>query len=134
MKLWRQPQPSPTFLRNDRKNKRSKSIAKRANQAKLTFTPQVKVFEIPSRQSYSNLEKSRMWRGLTEIRMNARRNRAEIEWEGEDDWRNALEEDDMYKDEETGVIIHPCWVEDEESMFEVVSSDEEKEEEDMAAS
>ncbi|CAJ1961939.1 unnamed protein product [Cylindrotheca closterium] len=106
MKLWHQPSAHGCL----KGRKRTKTCSKRA---KLSFSEEVKVYEIPSRHEYSSQDKSRIWRGRKEIKMNAKRNHVEFYTEGED-WRKVVEEDDMYVDEETGQLIHPCWVDDDE--------------------
>ncbi|CAJ1960086.1 unnamed protein product [Cylindrotheca closterium] len=123
MKLWHQPSARPTVRKVRLKGrKRTKTFAKRA---KLRFSGDVKVFEIPSRHDYSPQDRSLIWGGKKEISRNARRNHSEFDAEGED-WRTVVEDDDMFVDAKTGELIHPCWVGDDYSSdVENDSSDDE---------
>lgn len=122
VKLWHQPSKGPTVRVVGLKGrKRNKKCAKRA---KLGFCSNVKVIEIPSRHEYSRKVKSQIWRGQKEIRMNAMRNYFEFDSEGRE-WRTVVEEKDMYVHTNTGQLIHPCWVERENSS-DVDSSDDEE--------
>lgn len=119
MKLWHQPSVHPIVFKERLKGrKRTKKFAKRS---KLDFKKDVLVFSIPSRHDYSLQQKSLIWRDGYEIDWIQDRNHEEREFEGYD-WRNVVEEEDMYLHDETGEMIHPRWVECEDSSYEVINS------------
>lgn len=74
------------------------------------FDDSVLVVPIPSRHMYSNRIKEAFWTDGDELRNIADKNSYEYATEGWD-WKNVLEDDDMYTDMATGEKIHPCWVE-----------------------
>ena len=86
------------------------------------------MFEIPSVRDYSPPHRGLVWQTPGELLANMRRNKAEFDAEGRD-WRQAVEDEDMYVVEETGEMIHPCWVEEEYSSYDEYSSDDEEMEE-----
>lgn len=73
----------------------------------IKFQCYVKVVEIPSRHSYSSVQRKRLWNDGKSIRANAKRNRMEYEWEGRE-WQNAPEENDFCT-LGNGTIVHPAY-------------------------
>lgn len=126
VQLWNQPSIHP-IVRKARLTgrKRTKSFARRS---KLSFSKDVIVFEIPSVRDYSPPHRGLVWQTPGELLANMRRNKAEFDAEGRD-WRQAVEDEDMYVVEETGEMIHPCWVEEDYSSYDEYSSDDEEMEE-----
>ena len=73
------------------------------------FHHEVSVVPIPSRTSYTPYTQSRLFIGKKEMISNARRNEREFVYEGFD-WRNAVEEDQMYSSLQMdgGELVHPA--------------------------
>lgn len=73
------------------------------------FNHEVSVVPIPSRTSYTPYTQSRLFIGKKEMIRNARRNEREFVYEGFD-WRNAVEEDQMYSSlrMDAGELVHPA--------------------------
>lgn len=73
------------------------------------FNHEVSVVPIPSRTSYTPYTQSRLYIGKKEMIRNARRNEREFVYEGFD-WRNAVEEDQMYSSLRMGAgeLVHPA--------------------------
>lgn len=68
---------------------------------------------IPSHNYYSDRIKRFIWSGAEELSKQVERNRAEFAAEGWD-VNFVVEEDDMYIDANTGQLIHPVWLDEEE--------------------
>lgn len=78
------------------------------------FHPTVSIIPIPSRTSYTSYTKSKLYISKQDLMCNAQRNHREFVYENFD-WRNAVEEDEMYSpplhDSTTsgrGVLVHPA--------------------------
>eukprot|EP00986_Skeletonema_menzelii_P020408 scaffold31110_cov148-Skeletonema_menzelii.AAC.4 len=73
------------------------------------FNNEVSVVPIPSRTSYTPYTRSRLFIGKKEMIRNAQRNEREFFYEGFD-WRNAVEEDQMYSSlqMDAGELVHPA--------------------------
>ncbi len=72
--------------------------------------------EIASHKKYSDRIKRQLWSDPEEILENAYRNQIEFQAEGMN-WESVLENNEMYVDPETGELIHPYWVEGDDSML-----------------
>lgn len=70
--------------------------------------------EIASHKRYSERIKRQLWSDPEEIQENAYRNQIEFQAEGMN-WQSVLENDEMYMDPSTGELIHPFWVESNDS-------------------
>ena len=77
---------------------------------------------IPSHRDYSDEEHSNIWSSTEEVKRNFNRCSEEFLYENRD-WRNVLEEHEMYYDESKGESIHPVFVLSEES-FQVLEDRE----------
>lgn len=89
------------------------SIANR----RLTFNESVTVCPIPKHQAYSKRVKEQLWHTPEEILTNARRNSIEFASEGWD-WRNTLEDENMYRCVKSNEKIHPVHVENYQQQLE----------------
>lgn len=89
------------------------SFAPPPSDRSIQFENEVLVVPIPSRHEYSNRIRKFLWMGVEEISENAERNRAEYASEGWD-WHKVLEDDEMYVDSESGELVHPIWLEEEQ--------------------
>jgi hypothetical protein len=78
--------------------------------SRLTFNEEVGVCPIPKREEYSKRIRQRLWPSAEDALKNAERNSLEFASEGWD-WRNTLEDDDMYRDTVTNELVHPIHVE-----------------------
>lgn len=85
-----------------------------SNDRSIHFENEVMVVPIPTRHEYSNRIKKFLWSGAEELSENVERNRAEFAAEGWD-WHSVLEDDDMYVDAQSGELVHPVWLEEEEN-------------------
>lgn len=74
---------------------------------RVQFSQVVSGVEIPSRHQYSSRIKRTMWADRAEIGAMVERNIVEFEAEGYD-WRNVVLDQDMYVNEASGELIHPC--------------------------
>lgn len=92
------------------------------NDRSIQFENEVLVVPIPSRHEYSNRIKKFLWTGTEEISENAERNRTEFASEGWD-WHSVLEDDEMYVDSESGELVHPIWLEEEDEADEAMMMD-----------
>ena len=72
--------------------------------------------QIASHKKYSNRIKRTLWSDTEEIQENAYRNQIEYQAEGMN-WESVLENEEMYVDAKTGELIHPFWVESEDSLL-----------------
>lgn len=79
---------------------------KKGNKRSVRFDTEVRVMDIPSHSEYSKFMKQLIWNSPRDIQQNARRNRREFAAEGWN-WRNVLEEDQMYLDRLSQEFIHP---------------------------
>mmetsp|Transcript_10623 Transcript_10623/g.25569 ORF Transcript_10623/g.25569 Transcript_10623/m.25569 type:complete len:164 (-) Transcript_10623:70-561(-) len=70
--------------------------------------------QIASHKKYSDRMKRELWNDPNVIEENAYRNQIEFEAEGMD-WQSVLENEEMYLDTKTGELIHPFWVEGDDS-------------------
>lgn len=85
------------------------SLNRRRRRRSVHFNNEVSIVPIPSRTSYTPYLRSRLFIGKKEMTRNARRNEREFSYEGFD-WRNAVEEDQMYSSlqMESGELVHPA--------------------------
>jgi hypothetical protein len=74
------------------------------------FNEEVAVCPIPRRNEYSNRIREHLWNSPDEMMRNAERNAIEFAAEGFD-WKNAMEDDQMYRCIATNEKIHPIHVE-----------------------
>eukprot|EP00980_Cylindrotheca_fusiformis_P005597 scaffold1184_cov132-Cylindrotheca_fusiformis.AAC.18 len=88
----------------------SASESSSTSHRRLTFNETVTVCPIPKHQEYSNRIKDHLWNSPEEMMQNARRNSIEFAAEGWD-WRNSLEDENMYRCVSTNEKIHPVHVE-----------------------
>ena len=72
----------------------------------IQFDSVVSVVRIPSHTTYSSRDKKHLWATNYETRENAKRNRREFAAEHYD-WKQCVEEDDMYFDSCSSEYIHP---------------------------
>lgn len=77
---------------------------------RLMFNEEVAVCPIPRRDEYSNRIREHLWNSPDEMMRNAERNALEFAAEGFD-WKNAMEDDQMYRCVATNEKIHPIHVE-----------------------
>jgi hypothetical protein len=89
----------------------------------VQFDSDVIVQPIASHKAYSKRVRHALWTSPDELNDHVYRNTAEFMAEGMD-WKKVLEDDDMYMDAKTGELIHPYWVEGENSYFEAVDNGE----------
>jgi len=86
----------------------SLSATSMPKQRKVSFDSTVKAATIPSRSSYSNRMRTRMWSSTENIYVNAVRSEKEYSFDGSD-WRTAREESDFFcsssGDDE---LVHPA--------------------------
>ena len=89
-------------------------IRRRPRKRSVHFHPTVSIIPIPSRTSYTSYTKSKLYISKQDLMCNAQRNHREFVYENFD-WRNAVEEDEMYSpplhDSTTsgrGVLVHPA--------------------------
>jgi hypothetical protein len=80
----------------------------------VTFNSVVTEKQIASHKKYSDRIKRTLWSNAEEMQENAYRNQIEYQAEGMN-WQSVLENEEMYTDTKTGELIHPFWVESEES-------------------
>ena len=80
-------------------------ISPKPRGTKIQFHGKVRVFLIPSRNSYPESIQNSMWSRTAEIKRNAKRNAIEFAAEGWD-WRRATEDEAMYLSP-NGERIHP---------------------------
>ena len=86
-----------------------------ANRKRLVrFNSIVTEKQIASHKKYSDRIKRTLWSDSEEIQENAYRNQIEYQAEGMN-WESVLENDEMYIDTITGELIHPFWIESEDS-------------------
>jgi hypothetical protein len=77
---------------------------------RLTFNEEVAVCPIPKRDEYSKRIRERLWATPDEMMSNAYRNSVEFAAEGWD-WRNVMEDENMYRCVASNELIHPVHVE-----------------------
>jgi len=77
---------------------------------KLTFNEEVEVCLIPKKEEYSKRIRGFLWNSPEDLMLNARRNSVEFAAEGWD-WRNAMEDENMYRCLSTNELIHPVHIE-----------------------
>ena len=65
-----------------------------------------KVIYVPSRNDYSKQIQKCLWTSMEELKINVRRNRREFAYE-KWNWRNVVEEEEMYYDTNSQERIHP---------------------------
>lgn len=76
---------------------------------RVRFFPTVEVSYIPSHRDYSESDRKKLWSSLDEIRCNVKRNSFEYGYD-QCDWQKASEEQDMYRCEATGDLLHPAYI------------------------
>jgi hypothetical protein len=79
----------------------------------VRFDSDVMVQPIASHKNYSKRIKNTIWTDAVELQDNAYRNQVEFAAEGWD-YQKVLEDEDMYIDAETGELVHPYWIEQEQ--------------------
>lgn len=100
---------------NDSKEHKGHDRRPNMNRKRLVrFNSIVKEKQIASHTKYSDRIKRTLWSDVEEIQENAYRNQIEYQAEGMN-WQSVLENEEMYVDARTGELIHPFWVESEES-------------------
>ena len=77
---------------------------------KLKFNEQVEVCLIPKKEEYSKRIRVHLWNSPEEMAANAHRNTLEFAAEGWD-WRNVMEDENMYRCLATNELIHPVHIE-----------------------
>jgi hypothetical protein len=77
---------------------------------KLKFNEQVEVCLIPKKEEYSKRIRCHLWHSPEEMALNAQRNTIEFAAEGWD-WRNVMEDENMYRCLATNELIHPVHIE-----------------------
>ena len=77
---------------------------------KLKFNEQVEVCLIPKKEEYSKRIRGHLWNSPEEMALNAHRNTVEFAAEGWD-WRNVMEDENMYRCLSTNELIHPVHIE-----------------------
>lgn len=77
---------------------------------KLKFNEQVEVCLIPKKEEYSKRIRGHLWNSPEEMALNAHRNTVEFAAEGWD-WRNVMEDENMYRCLATNELIHPVHIE-----------------------
>lgn len=77
---------------------------------KLSFNEQVEVCLIPKKEEYSKRIRGFLWNSPEDLVMNAQRNTVEFASEGWN-WRNAMEDENMYRCVQTNELIHPIHIE-----------------------
>ena len=77
---------------------------------RLTFNEEVSACPIPKREEYSKRIREHLWSSSRELMFNCERNSIEFAAEGWN-WRNSLEDDQMYRCVATGELVHPVHVE-----------------------
>lgn len=100
---------------NDSKEHKGRAKRPDTNRKRLVrFNSIVTEKRIASHKKYSDRMKRALWSNSEESKDNAYRNRIEFQAEGMD-WQSVLENDEMYIDVITGELIHPFWVERDDS-------------------
>jgi hypothetical protein len=104
--LSRSIQDPPTSLISRLTLKPDPTLKRRRS---VNFNHEVCVIPIPSRTSYTPFTHSRLFIGKKEMIRNAQRNTREFIYENFD-WRNAVEEDQMYSSLQIdgGELVHPA--------------------------
>ena len=74
--------------------------------SRIKFKTTVMILPIPSHSEYSKKVKKVIWSDNAEIKLNAQRNLREFASEGWN-WKNVLEEDEMFLDRLSNEWIHP---------------------------
>jgi hypothetical protein len=72
----------------------------------VQFATLAEAIEIPHFSQYSREQKDQMWNDRQAIRLLAKKNTVEYEWEGWD-WKTAVEEDQFIR--LGGHLVHPVW-------------------------
>jgi hypothetical protein len=118
-KLWglasffmRKPSLSETeaSLSSSFSSRESSTLTASSQTKRLKFNEEVVVCPIPMRDEYSNRIRDRLWSSPEDLMLNAHRNAVEFAAEGWD-WRNTMEDENMYRCVSTNELIHPVHVE-----------------------
>lgn len=118
------PAPAHRVSLNDSKEQQKKGHRRVPSRKRIVqFDSDVIVQPIASHKAYSKRIKRTLWTSSEELNDHVYRNTAEFMAEGMD-WKNVLEDDDMYMDAKTGELIHPYWVESHDSFLETVNGGE----------
>ena len=93
----------------------SSSPTETSQQRRLTFNEEVAICPIPMRNEYSKRVKERLWPSPEDMMLNAHRNTVEFAAEGWD-WRNSMEDENMYRCVATNELIHPVHIEQQQQV------------------
>ena len=99
---------------NDSLEERLRTPRRASRKRLVQFDADVMVQPIASHKNYSKRIKKTLWTGREELQDNAYRNQAEFAAEGFD-IEKVLEDEDMYIDAETGELVHPYWIEGQQT-------------------
>ena len=95
---------------NDANSADALSVTDTGASRKLKFNEQVEVCLIPKKEEYSKRVRVHLWNSPEEMAANAHRNTVEFAAEGWD-WRNVMEDENMYRCLATNELIHPVHIE-----------------------
>lgn len=91
-------------------SRNSSNLSESSESRRLTFNEEVVVCPIPKRDEYSKRIRNQLWVSPENMMLNAHRNTVEFAAEGWD-WRNTMEDENMYRCVSTNELIHPVHVE-----------------------
>jgi hypothetical protein len=94
-------------------NNRPTHVRRPSRKRLVRFDGDVMVQPIASHKNYSKRIKNTIWTNTAEAQDNAYRNQVEFAAEGWD-YQKVLEDEDMYIDAETGELVHPFWIEQQQ--------------------
>lgn len=104
------PPLSSTPPSDDAESTTDSSKGSASPERKLHFNEEVQVCLIPKKEEYSSRIRSHLWTNAEELAINAHRNSVEFASEGWD-WRNVMEDENMYRCLSTNELIHPVHIE-----------------------